>query len=135
MRGQWSHLYSTPRWRRLRAAHLRAHPWCVMCLERGEYTHASVVDHKRPHRGDTRLFFDAGNLQAPCKPHHDSTKQWEEHHGMTRGCDADGNPRCGHGRAGRRGPRVGAHMVTPVWGPVERRKIPGGPCTRCVRSA
>jgi 5-methylcytosine-specific restriction protein A len=93
MPGQWSHLYNTPQWRRLRASHLQSHPCCVKCMEQGYDTRATVVDHKRPHRGDTRLFFDSDNLQSLCKPHHDSTKQWEERRGLEAGCDSNGNPR------------------------------------------
>jgi 5-methylcytosine-specific restriction enzyme A len=92
MPGRWAHLYETPRWRKMRAVHLHEHPHCVMCLERGWDTPATVVDHRQPHRGDTRLFFDPNNLQSLCKPHHDSNKQREERHGITPGCDEDGNP-------------------------------------------
>jgi 5-methylcytosine-specific restriction protein A len=92
MPGRWAHLYETPRWRKMRATHLHEHPACVMCLERGWDTRATVVDHKQPHRGDTRLFFDPSNLQSLCKPHHDSNKQREERHGIAPGCDEDGNP-------------------------------------------
>jgi len=33
---------------------------------------ATVCDHKTPHRGDSALFFERGNLWALCKGHHDS---------------------------------------------------------------
>ncbi|MFL9933603.1 HNH endonuclease signature motif containing protein [Paraburkholderia sp. RL18-103-BIB-C] len=92
MPGQWSHLYNSPRWRRLRAAHLHEHPCCVMCLAQGYDTTATVVDHRCPHHGNLRLFFDPSNLQSLCKPHHDSSKQWEERRGIEPGCDANGNP-------------------------------------------
>ncbi|HEY2024604.1 HNH endonuclease signature motif containing protein [Paraburkholderia sp.] len=90
--GRWAHLYALPQWKRLRALHLREHPLCVMCMEAGDCERATIVDHKRPHRGDMRLFLDPANLQSLCKPHHDSSKQWEENRGMSGGCDADGNP-------------------------------------------
>ena len=90
--GRWAHLYETVRWRKLRASHLHAHPCCVICLALGFDTHATVVDHKRPHRGDTRLFFDPSNLQSLCKLHHDSVKQTAEKRGLMPGCDEDGNP-------------------------------------------
>jgi 5-methylcytosine-specific restriction enzyme A len=92
MPGPWQHLYDTPRWKQLRAAHLREYPACVMCLERGWDVRATVVDHKVPHHGDTRLFFDPRNLQGLCKPHHDANKQRQEHHGLLPGCDEFGNP-------------------------------------------
>ncbi|MBB5469359.1 5-methylcytosine-specific restriction endonuclease McrA [Paraburkholderia sp. CI2] len=92
MSGKWSALYAMPQWRKLRREHLREYPHCVTCLEQGLFTDATVVDHKRPHRGSLRLFLDPSNLQSLCKPHHDSTKQWEEKRGVSAGCDADGNP-------------------------------------------
>ena len=50
---------------------LRERPFCVRCLERGEYTIATVVDHIKPHKGDSELFFDVKNLQPLCKVCHD----------------------------------------------------------------
>ena len=82
-----------PQWKKLRRDHLREHPCCVMCLDQGLVTDWPViVDHKRPHRGNLRLFLDPSNLQTLCKSHHDSTKQWEEKRGVCAGCDANGNP-------------------------------------------
>jgi 5-methylcytosine-specific restriction enzyme A len=72
--GRWAHLYETPRWRKMRAQHLREHPCCVMCMSLGFDTPALIVDHRQPHRGDTRQFFDPSNLQSLCKLHHDSVK-------------------------------------------------------------
>lgn len=40
-----------------------------------------VVDHKRPHRGDERLFWDDDNLHSVSKAFHDSVKQSEERRG------------------------------------------------------
>lgn len=59
------------RWQKISRQYLAAHPLCVKCLERGIYTKATVVDHIRPHRGDTALFWDPGNWQPLCKPCHD----------------------------------------------------------------
>ena len=53
------------RWRRLRDAHLAAHPLCVGCGEP-----ASIVDHITPHRGHDRLRLDPGNLQSVCRGCH-----------------------------------------------------------------
>ena len=58
------------RWRRYRAGYLRAHPLCVMCEAEGRTVLAVEVDHKVPHRGDMRLFWDRDNHQGLCKPHH-----------------------------------------------------------------
>jgi 5-methylcytosine-specific restriction protein A len=54
----------------MRAAHLVEEPWCVDCLERGERTQATEVDHIKPHHGDPVLFFDEKNLASRCKPDH-----------------------------------------------------------------
>lgn len=62
-------------WQRARDRFLRSHPLCVMCLEEGELTPATIVDHIKPHRGDMSLFWDASNWQPLCKRHHDSTKK------------------------------------------------------------
>lgn len=37
--------YNTPEWRELRAAKLRASPWCEPCEKRGKRTRANTVDH------------------------------------------------------------------------------------------
>lgn len=67
-------LYDTARWGRLRERQLRLHPLCRYCKERGKVTAATVCDHIKRHKGDTRLFFDFANLQSLCKQCHDSTK-------------------------------------------------------------
>jgi 5-methylcytosine-specific restriction endonuclease McrA len=71
-------LYKTARWQKLRLAHIRDSPICVYCARSHEISVADIVDHIRPHKGNTELFFDANNLQSLCKPHHDSEKQREE---------------------------------------------------------
>jgi len=62
------------RWQRARAAYLRRHPLCVECLQEDRVVAATIVDHIIPHRGDHRLFWDEGNWQALCAPHHDSKR-------------------------------------------------------------
>jgi 5-methylcytosine-specific restriction endonuclease McrA len=70
------------RWQKARDQYLRLHPLCVYCLERdGRPVAARIVDHKVPHRGDERLFWDVENWQALCKPCHDSVKAAEERGG------------------------------------------------------
>ena len=59
------------RWQKVRKQYLDAHPLCVYCLAEGRYVRATVVDHKIPHRGDPKLFWDTGNWQSLCKPCHD----------------------------------------------------------------
>ncbi|AWV07218.1 HNH endonuclease signature motif containing protein [Marilutibacter maris] len=67
------------RWQQYRLRFLAEHPLCVMCQAEGRVTAATIVDHKQPHRGDERLFWEPTNHQALCKPHHDGEKQREEH--------------------------------------------------------
>lgn len=63
------------RWDKARRTFLSRHPLCVMCEREGRVTAATVVDHIIPHRGDQKLFWDTGNWQSLCKPHHDRDKQ------------------------------------------------------------
>lgn len=58
-------------WERESKDHLRKHPLCVECEKQSLYKPATVVDHKIPHRGNQRLFWDKGNWQSMCKKHHD----------------------------------------------------------------
>ena len=64
-----SALYETPAWRALRAqVRVDAGGRCQWphCLEAGR-----VVDHRTPHKGNTELFFNTGNVWLLCKRHHD----------------------------------------------------------------
>ena len=65
-------------WQKARAKYLEAHPLCVMCMQRGVYVKATVVDHIRPHRGDYQLFWDRNNWQALCKTCHDKKTGTED---------------------------------------------------------
>lgn len=59
--------YNTSRWRRLRVEVLEAADYmcqCEACALEGRATAANTVDHRIPHRGDPRLFWDRANLQA-----------------------------------------------------------------------
>ena len=64
-------------WQRASRQYLSAHPLCVRCMAEGRYTKATVVDHIKPHRGDSVLFWDRDNWQALCKRCHDR-KTWAE---------------------------------------------------------
>ncbi len=66
------------RWQQYRTRYLSEHPLCVKCAERKLVVAATVVDHKVPHQGDMRLFWEETNHQALCKPCHDSDKAREE---------------------------------------------------------
>lgn len=68
---QYHRLYCNGTWERLRISFLSDNPLCVVCLEEGVFKMAKVVDHIKPHKGNTKEFFDLGNLQSLCKRHHD----------------------------------------------------------------
>lgn len=75
----WRGWYKLARWRRLRWQCLvRDLFTCQMCGHIEPDTSQLVADHKDPHRGDPRLFWDFENLQCLCKGCHDTTKQRSE---------------------------------------------------------
>jgi 5-methylcytosine-specific restriction endonuclease McrA len=93
MPSQWAHLYDA-RWRKYSAAYLRLNPDCVPCLRAGRRTPATLVHHKKPHRGDKRLFWYKENWQARCTTCHNDA-QGPEKTGRAetyRGCDENGVP-------------------------------------------
>jgi 5-methylcytosine-specific restriction protein A len=58
-------------WRRLRLAHLAAHPHCEPCRQRGRVTPATQVHHLQRFRGlDDPLRLDPRNCQSICAPCH-----------------------------------------------------------------
>jgi 5-methylcytosine-specific restriction endonuclease McrA len=69
--------YSTERWRRLRAQLLAVEPLCRVCLKAGRVTATTVADHKIPHRGDPKLFWNFDNLQGLCDIHHGEKQRVE----------------------------------------------------------
>lgn len=89
--GQHASLYKTHTWKALRNRQLSHNPLCAFCLEEGQTTPATIVDHVERHNGDRMAFFN-GALQSLCKPHHDGTKQRIEIHGFDPRVDADGLP-------------------------------------------
>ena len=54
------------RWQKARRAFLSTHPLCMACKALGRPTEATEVDHIKPHKGDTRLFWDTSNWQPLC---------------------------------------------------------------------
>lgn len=86
--------YKTKRWQRMRQHQLAKHPHCQCPHHVGQKVAATVVDHKTPHKGDPRLFWNASNLMSMAKPCHDSMKQSQERGGLgfERGCDVNGMP-------------------------------------------
>lgn len=61
------------RWQRARRRFLRQaeNYFCGVCAAEGIVTPATIVDHRIPHHGDERLFWDNTNWRALCKSHHD----------------------------------------------------------------
>ena len=80
------------RWQRMRKAHFRKHPLCVMCQEDGYLRGATELDHIVKHNGNRQLFYAADNLQGLCADHHRGYKARIERSGKDRGCDIHGNP-------------------------------------------
>lgn len=79
----WKAWYKTARWRRLRQEVLIRDAYT--CQRTGHVLggkhpapDSPVVNHKRPHRGDERLFWDIDNLETVSKAVHDSEIQREE---------------------------------------------------------
>ena len=62
----------TNEWRREAKAYLALNP---RCQHPGCNAYATVVDHRTPHRGDMRLFWDRANWQGLCARHHNADKQ------------------------------------------------------------
>jgi len=63
----------TAEWQREAASFLSVYSSCRLCGRA-----ATLVDHKIPHKGDKRLFWDRSNWQPLCTPCHSSTKQAAE---------------------------------------------------------
>ncbi len=62
-------IYHTPRWRRIRKAHLLMNPFCVECLNFNNTTLANTVDHIIEIK-DGCDPYDMNNLQSLCPRHH-----------------------------------------------------------------
>ena len=84
--------YWSAKWKRLRQEVLHAQPMCQGKPCKGKATEATVVDHIVPHRGDSALFWKRSNLQALCRPCHDSWKRRQDVYDSTKGCDVNGLP-------------------------------------------
>jgi 5-methylcytosine-specific restriction protein A len=82
---QYRSLYKTSLWRALRLAQLQDQPLCERCEAKGFVIAATVVNHRKPHKGDTALFADPENLESTCKPCHDGPIQSEERTGKANG--------------------------------------------------
>ena len=69
------------KWQQAREQFLREHPLCE-CPDcqagKLRVTVATVVDHRIPHKGDKKLFWDRKNWQAMSKPCHDKKTAKED---------------------------------------------------------
>lgn len=75
----WRAWYNSPRWTALRdRIRVRDMFTCGMCRRACSGKGQSAVDHRIPHHGDPRMFWDDDNLWLLCKPCHDGAKQREE---------------------------------------------------------
>jgi 5-methylcytosine-specific restriction endonuclease McrA len=79
----WRKWYYTARWRKLaKAIRQRDGDVCqqtgVKLIAKAPAPHSPVVDHKIPHNGDERLFWDPNNLQTVSKAWHDGEKQKQD---------------------------------------------------------
>lgn len=66
-------MYKRSEWRKLRARHLKAMPYCETCLaEYGIENRSWIVDHIRGHNHPNwrAEFFNPANLQTLCQKHH-----------------------------------------------------------------
>ena len=68
------------RWAKARRAFLSRpeNALCRECRDQGAVRAATEVDHKIPHKGDPVLFWDEGNWQPLCKPHHSAKTARED---------------------------------------------------------
>ncbi|SFR40561.1 hypothetical protein SAMN04488005_1519 [Yoonia tamlensis] len=83
----WRAWYKTARWQKLRLKVLKRDGYvcqqtAVLLVGAYPADDSAVVDHKVPHRGDPKLFWDIDNLQSVSKAYHDSTKQSLERRGL-----------------------------------------------------
>jgi 5-methylcytosine-specific restriction protein A len=89
---RWRNWYKLKAWLVARAAQLAKQPLCERCLQRKRIVAATVVNHRKPHKGDWALFIDPANHESSCKPCHDGEIQQEERTGYVAGCDEHGRP-------------------------------------------
>lgn len=78
------------KWRKASKRFLQNHPLCRYCEQEGRITPATVVDHIKPHKGHSGLFWDTDNWQPLCKTHHDEKTAREQGH--YKGADESGVP-------------------------------------------
>lgn len=84
----WRAWYNTTRWRKLRMQIIERDGYTCQWPGCGRVegdTSKLVADHREPHRGDERLFWDPNNLETLCaSPCHSKHKQRAEQRGARR---------------------------------------------------
>lgn len=88
---EYSKLYHTKRWGRVREYQLQLNPLCERCKKKGLTIAAEVAHHIVPHKGDTVLFY-TGKLESLCKRCHDGITQQYERYGYINDIGEDGWP-------------------------------------------
>jgi len=58
------------RWKHAKRAYLAKHPLCIDCQSHNITTLAEDVDHIKPHKGDSKLFWNSSNWQPLCHSCH-----------------------------------------------------------------
>lgn len=86
-------LYNCTRWREASKSFLYKHPLCVICQDAGLVTTSAETDHRIPHKGDEKLFWDPSNWQALCKKCH-SIKTASETRSVSKFPIIKHKPRC-----------------------------------------
>lgn len=79
----WRRWYRTARWQKLRREVFARDLYVCqrtgdLCTGKGNDPMAPVANHKVPHRGDPKLFWDPANLETVAKHVHDGEIQREE---------------------------------------------------------
>lgn len=74
----WRAWYNTKAWKSARELQLSIEPLCERCKVRGDVVSATVVNHRKRHRGDWDLFIDPDNHESTCQPCHDGEIKREE---------------------------------------------------------
>ena len=77
--GKNTRMYMDYAWDGLRYKQLKKEKFCRMCMDKGLYVEAKVVDHIEPHKGDIDLFRDETNLQSLCGRCHNAKSAQEMH--------------------------------------------------------
>lgn len=88
----WKQWYKTAGWIRLRQAVFQRDCYTcqrsgVICAGKHPAPDSPVANHKTPHRGDPKLFWDIDNIETVSKEVHDGLIQAEEQASLhQRGC-------------------------------------------------